>query len=108
MIQQMIKGVGVALITTFNNYAVDYPALERMIEHVINGGVDYIVALGSTAETATLSTAEQQEVLRFIVTKTNNRVPIVVGMGSNNTHELVEQLRTFDMHDAVAILCVVP
>lgn len=104
----MIKGVGVALITPFNNYAVDYPALERMIEHVINGGVDYIVALGSTAETATLSPAEQQEVLRFIVTKTNNRVPIVVGMGGNNTQALVNNLRTYDLSGTVAILSVVP
>lgn len=108
MIQQMIKGVGVALITPFNNFEVDYPALERMVEHVINGGVDYIVALGSTAETATLSLEERQQVYDFIVEHTAGRVPIVVGMGSNNTHELVEQLRTFDMHDAVAILSVVP
>lgn len=108
MIQQMIKGVGVALITPFNNFEVDYPALERMVEHVINGGVDYIVALGSTAETATLSLEERQQVYDFIVERTAGRVPIVVGMGSNNTHELVEQLRTFNMHDAVAILSVVP
>lgn len=108
MIQQMIKGVGVALITPFNNFEVDYPALERMVEHVINGGVDYIVALGSTAETATLSLEERQLVYDFIVERTAGRVPIVVGMGSNNTHELVEQLRTFDMHDSVAILSVVP
>ena len=108
MIQQMIKGVGVALITPFNNFEVDYPALERMVEHVINGGVDYIVALGSTAETAILSLEERQQVYDFIVERTAGRVPIVVGMGSNNTHELVEQLRTFDMHDAVAILSVVP
>ncbi len=108
MIQNKIKGVGVALITPFNNFEVDYPALERMVEHVIAGGVDYIVALGSTAETATLSLKERQQVYDFIVERTAGRVPIVVGMGSNNTHDLVEQLRTFDMHDAVAILSVVP
>ena len=108
MTQNKIKGVGVALITPFNNFEVDYPALERMVEHVIAGGVDYIVALGSTAETATLSLKERQQVYDFIVERTAGRVPIVVGMGSNNTHELVEQLRTFDMHDAVAILSVVP
>ena len=108
MTQNMIKGVGVALITPFNNFEVDYPALERMVEHVINGGVDYIVALGSTAETATLSLEERQQVYDFIVEHTAGRVPIVVGMGGNNTHELVEQLHTFDMHDAVAILSVVP
>lgn len=108
MIQNKIKGVGVALITPFNNYEVDYDALKRMIEHVINGGVDYIVALGSTAETATLSPAEQQAVLRFIVKETDNRVPIVVGMGGNNTHALENNLRTYDLSGTVAILSVVP
>ena len=108
MIQDKIKGVGVALITPFNNYKVDYPALERMVEHVINGGVDYIVALGSTAETATLSIEERNEVLRFIIEQTAERVPIVVGMGGNDTHQLVEQLRTFDLSGTVAILSVVP
>lgn len=104
----MIKGVGVALITPFNNYEVDYDALKRMIEHVIRGGVDYIVALGSTAETATLSPAEQQAVLRFIVKEVAERVPIVVGMGSNNTHALVNNLRTYDLTGTVAILSVAP
>ena len=108
MIQQMIKGVGVALITPFNNYEVDYDALKRMVEHVINGGVDYIVALGSTAETATLSTSEKQAVLNFIVNQTAGRVPIVVGMGGNNTHALVNNLRTYDFSGTVAILSVVP
>jgi 4-hydroxy-tetrahydrodipicolinate synthase len=108
MIQDKIKGVGVALITPFNNYKIDYPALERMVERVIDGGVDYIVALGSTAETATLSIEERKEVLSFIIKQTAERVPIVVGMGSNNTYELVEQLRTFDLSGTVAILSVVP
>lgn len=108
MIQEKIKGVGVALITPFKNYAVDYDALARMVDYVIEGGVDYIVALGSTAETATLSLKERQEVLDFIAKRTAERVPIVVGMGSNNTAELVEQLRTFDLSQCVAILCVTP
>lgn len=108
MIQDKIKGVGVALITPFNNYEVDYDALKKMIEHVIAGGVDYIVALGSTAETATLSPAEQQTVLRFIVKEVAERVPIVVGMGSNNTHALVNNLRTYDLSGTVAILSVAP
>lgn len=104
----MIKGVGVALITPFNNYEVDYPALERMVDYVIAGGVDYIVALGSTAETATLSLKERDKVLRSIVEHTNGRVPIVAGMGSNNTADLVEQLHSFNLNDVVAILSVVP
>ena len=108
MVQDMIKGVGVALITPFDDYKVDYEALGRMVEYVIKGGVDYIVALGSTAETATLSLAERHEVLRYIVRQTAGRVPIVAGMGGNNTHDLVEQLRSFDLSDTVAILSVVP
>ena len=108
MVQEKIKGVGVALITPFNNYEVDFEALGRMVEHTINGGVDYIVALGSTAETATMSLTERDKVLRFIVKQVNGRVPIVAGMGSNDTHSLVEQLRSFDLSDTVAILSVVP
>ena len=108
MIQDKTKGVGVALITPFNNFEVDYEALARMVDHVIEGGVDYIVALGSTAETATLSLKERQEVLDFIVERTAERVPIVAGMGSNNTADLVAQLRSFDLSKCVAILSVVP
>lgn len=108
MIQQQISGVGVALITPFNNYGVDYDALGRMVEKVIEGGVDYIVALGSTAETATLSTQERHDVLRFIIEHTAKRVPVVAGMSSNDTHALTEQLRTFDLSETVAILSVVP
>ena len=108
MAQRLIKGVGVALITPFNNYEIDYEALGRMVEHVINGGVDYIVALGSTAETATLSANEQHDVLRFVVERTAGRVPIVAGMGGNDTHALCENLRSFDLSGTVAILSVVP
>ena len=108
MIQNMIKGVGVALITPFKNYEVDYEALGRMVDYVINGGVDYIVALGSTAETATMSLEERDKVLRFIIKHTAGRVPIVAGMGGNDTRALVEQLRTFDLSGTVAILSVVP
>lgn len=102
------NGVGVALITPFNNYKVDYDALGRMVDYVIAGGVDYIVAEGSTAETATLNIEERESVLRFIVERTAERVPIVVGMGSNNTQALVEQLKTFDLSGTVGILSVVP
>lgn len=108
MIQKLLRGVGVALITPFDNYKIDYEALDRMIEYVIGGGVDYIVALGSTAETATLSASEQNEVLRFVVERVAERVPIVAGMGCNDTHALSENLRTFDLSGTVAILSVVP
>lgn len=108
MVQDKIKGVGVALITPFKSYEVDYDALGRMVDYVIEGGVDYIVALGSTAETATMSLEERDKVLRFIVERTAGRVAIVAGMGSNDTKALVDQLRTFNLSDTVAILSVVP
>ena len=108
MVQDKIKGVGVALITPFKNYDVDYDALGRMVEYVIEGGVDYIVALGSTAETATMSLEERDKVLRFIISRTKGRVAVVAGMGGNDTKALVDQLRTFDLSDTVAILSVVP
>lgn len=108
MVQDKIKGVGVALITPFKNYEVDYEALGRMVDYVVEGGVDYIVALGSTAETATMSLEERDKVLRFIVSRTAGRVAIVAGMGSNDTKALVDQLRTFDLSGTVAILSVVP
>lgn len=108
MVQDKIKGVGVALITPFKSYEVDYDALGRMVDYVIEGGVDYIVALGSTAETATMSLEERDKVLRFIVERTAWRVAIVAGMGSNDTKALVDQLRAFDLSDTVAILSVVP
>ena len=108
MIQNKIKGVGVALITPFKNYEVDYDALGRMVDYVIEGGVDYIVALGSTAETATLALEERDRVLRYIVERTANRVPIVAGMGGNDTKALVDQLHSFNLDNTVAILSVVP
>lgn len=108
MVQDKIKGVGVALITPFKSYEVDYDALGRMVDYVIEGGVDYIVALGSTAETATMSLEERDKVLRFIVERTAGRVAIVAGMGSNDTKALVDQLRRFNLSDTVAILSVVP
>lgn len=108
MIEKMLRGVGVALITPFNNYKIDYEALDRMIEHVIGGGVDYIVALGSTAETATLSQEERRGVLRYVVERVAGRVPVVAGMGSNDTHALCEHLQSYDLSGTVAILSVVP
>ncbi len=108
MIDKQLRGVGVALITPFNNYEIDYEALNRMIEHVIGGGVDYIVALGSTAETATLSQTERQAVLRYVIERVAGRVPVVAGMGSNDTRALCNQLRSYDLSGTVAILSVVP
>ena len=109
MAYQHLKGTGVALVTPFqNNGAVDYPALENLIAHVIKGGVDFVVALGTTAETPTLSIKEKQEVLAAVVAACDGKLPVVCGMGGNNTEELLAQLSEFDLHGVDAILSVTP
>lgn len=109
MAYQHLKGTGVALVTPFQaNGAVDYPALENLITHVIKGGVDFVVALGTTAETPTLSTKEKQEVLAAVVKACDGKLPVVCGLGGNNTEELLAQLGEFDLHGVDAILSVTP
>lgn len=104
-----LSGVGAALVTPFTaDGRVDYEALERMVDHVIDGGVDYIVALGTTAETPTLYIQERAVVARSIVNHTRRRVPIVIGVGGNSTSEVLDQLREFDLRGADAILSVTP
>lgn len=104
-----LAGVGVALITPFKaDFSVDFPALERVIEYVINGKVNYVVTLGTTGETATLTEAEKIEVLNFTYDKVNGRVPVVVGIGGNNTAEVVETIKTWPLEKAAAILSVSP
>lgn len=102
------RGTGVALVTPFKEQAVDYPALTRVVEHCITGGLDFLVALGTTAETATLSATEQQQVLRHIVTVTNGRVPVVAGYGGNNTAALVAQIKSANFDGVDGILSASP
>jgi 4-hydroxy-tetrahydrodipicolinate synthase len=109
MAYQQLKGTGVALITPFQkNGSVDYPALEKLVHSVIKGGVDFLVALGTTAETPTLTAAEKQAILTAVVKYGDGKVPIVCGIGGNNTDEVVHQLKTMDLHGADAILSVAP
>lgn len=103
------RGLGVAIVTPFKNDVIDFDSLERVIEHVISGGVDYIVALGSTGEALLLSLEEQNQVLAFIVQKTNERVPIVAGhFGGNFTKELVRKIQTTDLSGVSAIMSSCP
>ncbi len=109
MAYQHLKGTGVALVTPFQtNGAVDYPALENLIAHVIKGGVDFVVALGTTAETPTLSFQEKQEVLAAVVKNCDGKLPVVCGIGGNNTAEVLENLKQFDLRGVDAILSVTP
>ena len=105
----MFRGTGVALVTPFkNDTSVDFPALEKLIDYVIDHGVNYLVALGTTAETPTLTAKEKKEVLTFILEKTKDRVPVVCGIGGNNTQEVLEQLKEYDLGKVAGILSVAP
>ena len=102
-------GAGVALITPFNeDKSVDYNSLERLIEGQVSGGIDYLVVLGTTGETPSLSEIEKKEIVRFVIGKNAGRLKIVVGMGSNNTQGLVQSIQTADFEGLDAILSVTP
>lgn len=108
-IQDKFKGVGVAMITPFNEEgSIDFHSLGKMIDYVIEGGVDYIVALGTTAETPTLYIPERVEVAAFITRHVAGRVPLVIGVGGNSTSEVLDQLHEIDLSGADAILSVTP
>ncbi len=109
MSEMNYKGIGVALITPFKkDKSVDFNALGRLVEYQIAGGIDYLVALGTTAETPTLTRDERTEVVRFIIEKNNNRLPIVVGVGGNNTAEIVHELKVSYFSNISAVLSVTP
>ena len=104
-----LTGMGVALITPFQtNGEVDYPALSRLIDYQLQNDTDYLVVLGTTAETPTLSAFEQKEITRFVIDKVKNQLPIVLGVSGNNTKTVVERLKTEDMKGIDAILSVTP
>lgn len=109
MASTILSGLGVALITPFKeDYSIDTEALEALVEHTIAGGADYLVALGTTAETPTLTPEEREEVKNIVKLATRRRVPLVLGMSSNSTNELCHHLRHTDMEGYDAILSVVP
>ncbi len=103
------QGTGVALVTPFQfNHSIDYDALGKLVEYVIEGGVDFLVALGTTAETPTLSHQEKLDVLNYIIDKNQQRKPIVVGIGGNNTKEVLDTIASYPMDKLDGILSVVP
>lgn len=102
-------GTGVAMITPFKNGEVDYPTIERIIEHLIDGGVNYIVALGSTGETATLNEEESRNILDAVISSVNKRIPIVAGnFGGKNTRTLCEKIAGYNFKGIDAILSSSP
>lgn len=104
----IFTGSAVALITPFKNGAVDYTALTRLIELQIASGTDAIVALGTTGEAATLMQDEREEVIRFVVERVSNRIPIIVGTGSNNTEDAIQKSRFAEAVGADGLLIVTP
>lgn len=104
-----ICGTGVALITPFNSdFSVDFDSLKKIVHHVIDNGIDFLVALGTTSEAATLSAAEKDLVVKSIIDAASGRVPVVLGIGGNNTNAVVEQIQNQDFTGIAAILSVVP
>ncbi len=108
-LKNTLHGTGVAIITPFkSNLQVDYEALEKLIDYIIKNGVEYLVTLGTTGETPTLTKEEMVDIMHFTFEKVDNRVPVVVGIGGNNTSEIVENLENFSLDKAVAVLSSSP
>ncbi|MBN1107395.1 MAG: 4-hydroxy-tetrahydrodipicolinate synthase [Bacteroidales bacterium] len=103
------KGTGVAIITPFkNDSSIDFSALGRVVNHVIEGGVNYLVAMGTTGEASTLSMDEKRALISYVTEVIDNRVPLVVGIGGNNTSEVIKTIRDLGVQGVDAILSVAP
>jgi 4-hydroxy-tetrahydrodipicolinate synthase len=106
---QKFVGTGVALVTPFNDdLSVDFEALTKLVNFNIENGVDYLVINGTTAESATITSKEKQQIIDAIIKVNNNRVPLVLGVGGNNTALVIEELKTRDFSGIDGILSVAP
>lgn len=109
MLKQSLSGTGVAIVTPFTaQQQIDFPALEKIIEFLIQGGVQYIVSLGTTGETPVLDTAEKKDILQCTYQQVAGRIPVVAGIGGNNTRAVIQDLSTYPLEQATAILSVSP
>ncbi|MDR1369531.1 MAG: 4-hydroxy-tetrahydrodipicolinate synthase [Dysgonamonadaceae bacterium] len=109
MAQINLKGMGVALITPFKeDESVDYTTLNRLVDYQLQNGTDYLVVLGTTAETPTLTPEEQKEIVQVVISRVKGQIPIVLGLGGNNTRAIVDKLKKDDFTGIDAILSVVP
>lgn len=107
--EHKFKGTGVALVTPFHKYGtIDFTSLEKMVEHTIGGGVNYLVVLGTTGESSTMSEDERNAVMEFVTETCNKRVPVVVGIGGNNTQEIVNRIKNMSFEGIAGILSVCP
>lgn len=109
MARNKFKGLGIALVTPFNqDGSVDYDSLRRLLDYQLSNGIDFVCVLGTTAETPTLTAGEKQQIITIVKDKVQGRLPILLGMGGNNTAAIVEQLHTFDFKGIDGILSVCP
>jgi len=108
-LRNLLKGTGVAIVTPFNeDESVDFPALGNLIDFIIGNGVEYIVSLGTTGETPTLTKQEKLDIVNFTLDKINSRVPVVVGIGGNNTRGVIETIESFPLEKTAAVLSAAP
>ncbi len=108
-LKNILRGTGVAVITPFkSNFEIDFDALGKVIDHLIEGKVEYLVTLGTTGETPVLDKQEKLDIVNFTFDKVASRVPVVVGIGGNNTHELIQDLQKFPLDKAAAVLSASP
>ena len=109
MIQTRLKGMGVALITPFKeDESVDYDALMRLVDYQLQNNTDFLCVLGTTAETPTLAEEEKKKIKKMVIERVNGKIPILLGVGGNNTRAIVETLKNDDFTGVDAILSVVP
>jgi 4-hydroxy-tetrahydrodipicolinate synthase len=109
MEMKKFSGTGVAIVTPFrSDRSVDFKSLEKIVEHIITGGVDYIVVLGTTGESVTLSKDEKKAVINYVVDTVDKRIPVVVGFGGNNTEEVLNAIACNEFDNIDAILSVSP
>lgn len=105
----LFKGAGVALVTPFKpDYSVDFATLENIAEDQVSSGMDYLVVLGTTAETPTLSTTEQKEVMECVRSKVNKRIPLMIGIGGNDPQKVTDTIKSTDLNGIDGILSVTP
>jgi 4-hydroxy-tetrahydrodipicolinate synthase len=109
MANKKFSGTGVAIVTPFrNDGSIDFKSLGKLLEHIIRNGVNYIVPLGTTGESVTLSKDEKKAVVNFVTDTVNCRVPVVVGIGGNNTQEILDSVTSFDFNNVDGLLSVSP
>lgn len=107
--KKLFSGTGVALVTPFHKYGtIDFTSLEKVVRHVVDGKVDYLVIMGTTGESPTISKDEKNAILDFVIDITNNKIPIVKGIGGNNTQEIIDSIASDPLEGISGILSVCP